>query len=128
MVAIFQLSGSRPWFHVLLMKFRMIFFPGRPKWVSISLWILSGPGDLRAFNFLRALFNSVKVSSSSKVLMLAPGADSLAFRSSMTSLSLGLSLSALEMEAKNLLCSFALFWSSTSSCPSLFSGLGFEVL
>ena len=123
-MAVFQLLGRRPLFHVELKNSRMTFLPGSPRWISISLCILSGPGDLRVLSFLRAFLNSDIVSSSSNSLILAVGEVSSALRSWMRRTSLSFNFSALEIDAKYLLCRFALFWSSTIGSFSEFRGFG----
>ena len=88
----------------------------------------SGPGDFRGFSFFKDLLNSERVRFSPKALICTNGVFSLVLRSFSSCLSSSLSLLALFVEAKYLLCSFAFLWSSAIVPSSVKRGLGFLVL
>ena len=67
-VANFQALGRHPSFQVLLKRFRTIAIPLLPRFWSISLCILSGPGLFPFFSCLRAVLSSSLVKGSSKIL------------------------------------------------------------
>ena len=58
LMVVFQLLGRIPLDHLMWMNLRMTYLPAWPRWLIISLCILSSPGDLRTFSFRRAFENS----------------------------------------------------------------------